>query len=150
MRRSMMASVLFAGFALVLFPVLAQAGAGNVLGYWFTEGNKSKVEIEPCGDKLCGKIVWLKEPKTKEGKDKTDAHNPDKSLRSRKILGLALLSDFVKGTDGNSWEDGKIYNPEDGETYKCTMTLQDDGTLEVRGYVGIPLFGKSQIWTRAK
>ena len=79
-----------------------------------------------------------------------DGNNPDKKLRSRKIVGLSLLSGFVPSDDKNKWQDGKIYNPEDGKTYSCSLTLRDDGKLDVRGYVGISLFGKSQIWARAK
>jgi uncharacterized protein (DUF2147 family) len=121
------------------------------LGLWSTEGGKSRVEIFDCAGKLCGKIVWLKEPLDDQGKEKVDRENPDEALKGRKILGLALLSDFVaEGDSGRQWTDGRIYNPEDGQTYKCNMELQDDGKLKVRGYVGLPLFGKTQIWTPAK
>ncbi len=121
------------------------------LGLWTTEGGKSRVEIFDCSGKLCGKIVWLKELLDNRGKEKVDRENPDEALKGRKILGLALLSDFVaEGQSGRQWTDGRIYNPEDGQTYKCNMGLQDDGKLKVRGYVGLPLFGKTQIWTPAK
>ena len=50
----------------------------------------------------------------------------------------------------SSWSGGRIYNPEDGKTYKCKLTLQDDGTLKVRGYVGMSIFGKTQIWRRLR
>lgn len=122
--------------------------AGDVTGVWLTKDNKSKVEIADCGGKLCGTIIWLAEPLDEEGNEKTDKNNPDASLRARPIVGLELLNGFVPGDEENHWVDGTIYNPEDGETYSCTMTLQDDGTLKVRGYVGLPLFGKTQIWTR--
>ena len=106
------------------------------------------VEIAPCGLKFCGSIVRLKEPLDDDGKLKHDANNPNKILRNRSIIGLPLLANFVASTEGNVWEDGTIYNPEDGKTYSCTLTLLDTETLKVRGYVGLPMFGKTQIWKR--
>lgn len=123
--------------------------AASPYGQWLTEGGKSRVEIAECDNSLCGKIVWLAEPLDEAGQEKLDKNNPDAALQSRPILGLALLNGFVPGDEKTVWVDGEIYNPEDGETYSCTLTLQDDGTLKVRGYVGLPLFGKTQIWTRA-
>ena len=131
------------------FVTAAQADHAGAVGVWFTVDGKSKVEIYKCEEKLCGKIIWLKEPKTEEGKDKVDVNNPDENLQTRKILGLNLLKEFVRdGDEPHAWTDGKIYNPEDGQLYSCNMELLDDGTLKVRGYVGLPMFGKTQIWTR--
>ena len=127
----------------------AAVGSNNgALGTWATEGGKSHVEIAPCGEKLCGRIIWLKEPMDDDGMPKHDANNPDTQLQTRPIIGLPLLANFIAGTEANVWDDGTIYNPEDGETYSCTMTLLDNATLKVRGYVGLPLFGKTQVWTR--
>lgn len=106
------------------------------------------MEIVSCGEKLCGSIVWLKEPMNEEGNPKHDANNPDADLQTRPIIGLPLLANFMAGDETNVWNDGTIYNPEDGEIYSCTITLVDGRTLKVRGYVGLPLFGKTQIWTR--
>ena len=136
-----------AGMALVLHTSLASA---EVIGAWATVEGKSHVKIEKCGEKLCGTIVWLKEPLNDEQEPKTDRNNPDTALQARKIIGLPLLTGFVPADKANKWEGGQIYNPEDGKTYKSTMTLLESGKLEVRGYVFLPLFGKSQVWTRVK
>ena len=134
---------------LILLAGTAQADHASAIGVWFAEGGKSKVEIYHCGEKLCGKITWLKEPLADDGKDKVDTNNPDQTMQSRKIIGLNLLNDFVPDEyEKHGWTNGKIYNPEDGETYSCNMELLDNGNLKVRGYVGLPLFGKTQIWTR--
>lgn len=125
------------------------AWAAGPLGQWLTEGGKSRVEISQCGAKLCGTIVWLKEPLDEDGKEKVDKNNPEDALKDRRILGLKLLNGFVPDDEPGVWVKGTIYNPEDGDTYKCTMRLTDEGNLKVRGYVGIPLFGKTQIWTPA-
>ncbi len=126
------------------------AWAAGAIGTWATKEGKSHVTITACGDKLCGTIVWLKEPLNDKGEPKHDANNPDKALQGRPIIGLPLLANFEATDDANYWENGKIYNPEDGEVYSCTLTLVDSDTLEVHGYVGLPLFGKTQVWKRVK
>ncbi len=140
------------GCALMLVqPVSALGGdaAASPAGTWLTESGGADVKIADCGGKLCGSIVWIKEPLDAHGQQKVDSNNPDQSLRSRKLVGLPILSGFVPAGDGsNVWQDGLIYNPQDGKTYKCTLTLVDGHTLRVRGYVGISLFGKTQTWTR--
>ncbi len=144
--------------AVPLSPALA---AAQVAGTWLTESGNGKVRIAPCGDlpgaggepadQLCGAIVWLKEPLTEAGTPKVDARNPDAALQQRPIIGLPILTGFEPGDEPGVWEGGRIYNPEDGETYKSVITLKDDGArLEVRGYVGLPIFGKTQVWTRSE
>lgn len=120
-------------------------GANDVVGTWLTEGGKSKVQISRSGSQYVGKLIWLKEP-MRDGKPKTDRMNENASLRARPIKGMLLLSGFV--FKGDHWEDGKIYNPEDGKTYSCTLRLKDAHTLEVRGYVFNPVLGKTQYWKR--
>ncbi len=125
----------------------ALPASADVFGYWMTESKNAIVEITPCGDSACGKVAWMAAPLDAQGQPKVDANNPDAALKSRPICGLAMIGDFVKGADGE-WTSGFIYDPEGGDLYKSKMRLTDDGTLYVRGYVGIPLLGKSQIWTR--
>lgn len=120
------------------------------IGKWYTKGNKSIIEVVKSGTTYYGKIVWLKEPNKDDGSPKLDSKNKKKSLQSRPILGLKLLKGFKRKGNENFWDDGEIYNPEDGKTYSCEISLNDNGTLKVRGYIGISLIGKTQIWRRAK
>jgi uncharacterized protein (DUF2147 family) len=121
------------------------------IGVWATENGKAHIQIQDCGGKLCGTIVWLKQPLGKDGKDARDSHNPDPNLRMRKILGMPLLSDFVPDDgDPNAWKDGTIYNPNNGKTYSCNLTLENPQTLRVRGYLGLSIFGETQTWTRVE
>ena len=137
-------------FAFMLQSFADTREADRILGFWFTENNKSKVEIYIKDGKYFGKIVWLKIPNNEEGKPKVDKHNPNPEERNKPLLGLLLIKDFVYDED-DVWNDGYIYNPEDGKTYTSKMTLKDEGkTLNVRGYVGISLFGKTTIWKRAE
>lgn len=141
--------------ALVLFFISYSCFAAPtdaVLGEWKTPEDKSKIEIYKCGNVYCGKIVWLKEPKhkaghAKAGQTKLDDHNPDLGMRSRSILGLELMHGFRFDGD-DTWEDGKIYDPENGKTYSCKMSLENSNTLKVRGYIGISLIGRTSVWTR--
>jgi uncharacterized protein (DUF2147 family) len=137
----------------IAVPVHADSPDG-VLGTWLTADGKAHVEIVKHGDAYDGNIVWLKEPvygpddkKGTPGQPKVDLNNPDKSLQSRPIVGLPLIQGFKYAGD-NVWSDGSIYDPESGKTYSCKMTLMMDGSLRVRGYVGISLFGRTEIWTR--
>lgn len=116
-------------------------------GTWYNAEKTSRIEFFKKGEKLYGKIVWIKEP-DENGKPKMDEFNPDKSKRSDKLLGLVFLKDFVK--DGpKGWEDGTIYDPRDGKTYSCTITEESVNKLKVRGYIGISLIGKTAYFTRA-
>ena len=119
--------------------------AEDILGLW--ETGDSHVEIHACGDRLCGRIVALDEPLDKDGNERFDKNNPDPALRSRPVLGMDLIAGLVRA-GRKKWEDGTIYNPRDGKTYKCEMKLQRNGSLKVRGYVGTPLLGKTVVWTR--
>ena len=119
--------------------------AETPLGMW--DAGESHIEIYHCGELLCGRIAALDEPLDAEGKPKTDTNNHDPALRSRPLLGMDLIAGFSRKSD-RRWVDGTIYDPRDGKTYKCKMTLKKDGTLEVRGYVGLSLFGKTVVWTR--
>ena len=131
--------------AAVLAAVASSAFAEDILGLW--DAGESHVEIYACGDRLCGRIAELDEPLDEEGKEKLDKNNPEPALQSRPLLGMDLVAGFVRAGK-KKWEDGTIYDPRDGKTYKCVMKLQRDGSLKVRGYVGIPLLGKTVVWTR--
>ncbi len=119
--------------------------ADAVIGEWLTEGGESLVEIYKCDDKYCGKIVWLMDPKDKDGTDKLDTNNPDPSGKKQKIIGLKLVRDF-KYKGKNKWGGGKIYDPDNGKTYSCKMSLEGN-KLKLRGYIGVSVLGRTTVWT---
>jgi uncharacterized protein (DUF2147 family) len=90
--------------------------------------------------------VWLSEP-TENGRPKLDKKNPDAGRRNQQLIGLNLLSHFRFDGD-DEWEDGRIYDPESGKTYRCYLTLKDRNTLKLRGYIGVSLLGRTEVWTR--
>ncbi|MDE2239650.1 MAG: DUF2147 domain-containing protein [Rhodospirillales bacterium] len=125
-------------------PALAQ---GAPEGWWLDQTGEAGILISPCGADLCGRIEWLKAPLDAAGKPKTDIHNTNAALRARPVCGLQILGGFAPAANGG-WHGGWIYDPKNGKTYTSVMHLEADGTLHVRGYVGIPLFGRSEVWTR--
>lgn len=120
-------------------------GEDAIIGTWLNTEKDGRIEIYKSGNEFFGKIVWLQDP-NENGKPVVDSNNPDESLSSRPILGLPLLEGFT--FEDGVWEDGTIYDPKSGKTYSCVMKLKGDDTLEVRGYVGVSMFGRTVLWSR--
>jgi len=127
--------------------IFSQTKADDIIGIWLTGGKEpAKIQVYKSGDKFYGKIIWLKNP-TENGNQRVDANNPNKTKRSNPIIGLIILTGFKFDGD-DEWKGGDIYDPESGKTYSSYMYLKDKNTLKVRGYVGISLFGRTEVWTR--
>lgn len=138
--------LLFILWMMMLSPTWAVQEPVVPLGTWMNEEKEARFEIFSCGTKLCGKITWLKEP-LRNGKPKKDDQNPDARLRSRPILGMVFMQGFAY--DGEQkWDDGTIYDPKSGKTYSCYMKVINKNKMEVKGYIGISLIGRTQVWTR--
>ena len=141
-KKSLMFGILF-GFAFMTGVALAgEWPTDSIVGLWLVPKGDAKVTISKCGAKYCGKITWMQNP------EDLDVENPDESKRTRKILGLNILRGFV--FDDGEWNGGKIYDPDTGNTYKCKMWMESKNKLNVKGYIGISLFGRSEVWTRTK
>jgi uncharacterized protein (DUF2147 family) len=115
---------------------------------WYNEEKTARIQIYRATDsRFYGKIVWLKIPEI-NGKPKVDVHNPDKARRNDPIMGLLVLKGFRKNAD-NTYDDGTIYDPKNGKTYKCRITPRGDN-LDVRGYVGFSMIGRTTVWTKVE
>lgn len=133
---------------MMVLPAYSQNKADDIIGVWLTSGKEpAKIQVYKSGEKFYGKIIWLKNP-IQNGKQKVDANNPDKTKRNNPIIGLVMLTGFKFDGD-EEWRGGIIYDPESGKAYSSYMYLNDKNTLKVRGYVGISLFGRTEMWTRA-
>jgi uncharacterized protein (DUF2147 family) len=120
----------------------ANSGPDVIIGEWLSQEKDGKISIFKQGDKFYGKISWGKTP------GKKDINNPDAKLKNRDLIGLVILQDFK--FKGSAWEDGKIYDPKSGKTYDCILKVKDNNkVLEIRGYVGTPMFGRTATWTRS-
>ena len=142
---------LFMMLAAALFTLSANAqkNADDILGKWLNEDEDAHIEITKRNDMYYGKLVWLLNPNEDDtGLPKVDDDNPDPALQSRPVLGLEILTDFV--FDGGNWEDGKIYDPKTGKTYKCYMKFVEEEKIKIRGFIGITILGRTSYWTRVK
>ncbi|MFA6141310.1 MAG: DUF2147 domain-containing protein, partial [Hyphomicrobium sp.] len=122
-------------------------------GIWINHTGKGAVEIRPCGPSgaaarsLCGFIVWLKEPNNKYGQPLTDRYNPDTSKQRRTICGLPVLGSLQRVSDG--WDNGWVYDPEQGSQFDAAIQLSSRDRLTLTGYKGVKFFSKSFQWRRA-
>ena len=121
----------------------AQTKGDAILGEWLSQEKDGKILVYKQGEKFFGKISWGKSTGRKDDK------NPDPALKTRDLIGSVILKDFV--FDGeNSWKEGTIYDPNSGKTYSCKMKLDRPTALNIRGYIGLSLFGRTSVWTKVK
>lgn len=126
----------------------ANAQEDKLVGVWMPSDGRSMIKIEKIGTKFFGRVVWLKEPNDENGNPRVDNNNPDENLRSTPLKGLRMLKDFVWNPEDKLWEDGTIYDPKNGTTYSCKIEPKSDNKIEVRGFVGTEMFGRTDVWTR--
>lgn len=122
------------------------AFATGLPGEWLTEDKDAALTIAECGGHLCGRIIWLDSARDRGGSVRLDRNNPDRAKQGQRICGLVVIRD-LKPTGANTWG-GEVYNPQDGKTYRGTITVLSDNALRLRAYIGLPIFGRSQTWTR--
>ena len=110
----------------MLLALIAATPAGaqspTPVGVWLHDNKRIEIEIAPCGDKLCGKLVWFKWPNDAQGLPLVDLKNTDPALRTRPLLGLIVLEGLNR-TGENTWEGGKIYDPDNGVDYSASMSI---------------------------
>ena len=126
----------------------SQAASGDPSGFWYKPDaeRESKIQVFKCGkDKLCAKIIWLKNPNDSRGSPLHDVRNENPSLRGRSIVGLPLFSGMTQSAPA-IWS-GQIYNPEDGHTYSATLMLISRSEIKLRGCKAWLLCGEKQ-WLR--
>jgi len=142
--------VLLVAFCAVALAAATQPGASPE-GRWLTQRKHGIIEIYRCGGDgtLCGRLVWftVEAGEPNPNPEGFDRHNPDPARRNRPLCGLVFMTGFKPAGD-NSWENGVLYDPETGKTYRGNLSMQADGTLRLRGYIAVPLLGETNVWTR--
>lgn len=139
----------FTGLLLLMVTAVMAQGipADKIAGVWLTEDKDLKIEIFKTGDTYSGKLLWAKDMFEADGKTpKKDTENPDKKLRGRSRQGIVNITGLTY-TDG-AYTSGELYSPKDGDTYSLKAVLKTVNNLEVRGYKGVSLLGKTIKWTR--
>ena len=130
--------------ALFLFSMTAtQAQTDGVLGNWMNPTG-SIIQIYRCGDNVCARLIAI----GRDAPTRVDSSNPNAALRRRLLCGLQVGIGFHLSSPGRA-EGGQLYDPQSGKTYRGSMT-RDGDRLKLRGYVGISLFGRTEIWTQAR
>jgi uncharacterized protein (DUF2147 family) len=128
--------------AAIGFGVIAGAAAREMptldspLGLWQTKGG-GVIEINWCGATLCGWIVGI---------NRAPGEPMPKDYQGRSQCGLAIITDERPTRDG-TWL-GEVTDPRDGKTYQAEIWVDDERRLNLRGFVGIPLLGRTEVWHR--
>ena len=123
--------------------------AYSIEGIWLSADGTGWIKIEMGANGPTGSIAGSPDDAEQQRPSDKDELNPDPALRDRDLLGLTIMQGFM-AAGGGTWKNGKIYDPNSGKTYKCNLTLVDENTLELRGYIGISLLGRTETWTRRK
>lgn len=130
---------------------ITAAGAqetGDPFGLWITNEGKGQVEVKACGEKLCGKIVWLREPTDANGQPLRDHRNEDESKRERKIIGLPVMMG-LEASGPAAWR-GYVYSPERGKAFEVDAVQTAPDRLELTGCGLGGLICETHIWTRGE
>lgn len=122
--------------------LLAAAVPPGLAGDWRTEDGSALVRIGACGATVCGRVLRVLAPNAPPN----DANNPDRALRGRPLIGVAVLSGFARNRSGDL--QGSAYDPKSGRSYRAYLSLNANGTLRVTGCV--LLICRSQTWRRAR
>lgn len=124
-------------------------GPQTIAGVWLDDTGQGAVEVYPCGDKMCGKLVWMKAPLDKSGKPQADVLNPDQTKRQRPVCGIQIIGNLKRQANG-SWDQGWIYDPKVGKSYDVEIKATRPDRLNVTGYIGTKLLSETFVWTRAQ
>ena len=144
-------------FSAIAAPDAPVKSSHNPIGYWFTGideeigKRRAKVELYPCGSKICGKILALSVPIDPETKQpKLDKHNSDESKKKNPVVGMQMVMNMApEASEPNKWSGGEVYDAQTGKTYSGNFTMPDKDNLHLRGYVlGMPMLGRTQEWIR--
>ncbi|MBA4111317.1 MAG: DUF2147 domain-containing protein [Leptothrix sp. (in: Bacteria)] len=141
----MRTSTLIAATLLCLSSWSVHAATADPQGRWITASGNLEVEVAPCGQALCGTATRVLANRSMSPGG--DAMDP---VDRRPALGMTILSDFRPDDGEPSQWHGQIYNRENGKTYRCQMSMGPQGELVLRPYIGLPLFGKTQVWHRVQ
>ena len=124
--------------------------AQKIAGIWWNDKKTSKIEVKEVDGKFIGTVIYISPEKYVNGKPEEDYNNPDAKLKTRSRLGLQILSSLKFNSADKEWQNGRIYDPDNGKTYDCFAWFdKDPNVLHLKGYVvGIKWLGRSTAWTK--
>ena len=137
-----LAAIVFSVFA------AAQNSPDDLLGEWFSPLKDGKILFFRSGGSYFGCVHWMKNPYDENGKPKVDKNNPDPSKKTIPIQNLVVFKDFSWNEEKKQWCNGRVYDPETGNTWACKLWMPDHKVLAVHGYLGISVLGRTEYLTR--
>jgi uncharacterized protein (DUF2147 family) len=147
----------FRGLGIMLLFILC-AGNGiattsncdQIIGMWMASEKNIVVQVYKDGDSFKASIVWFddSDDKTRPMDARLDYKNPDKTLRTRKVLGMQVLKNLEYKASSNSWENGVIYDAKNGHEWNSCASIDNEGVLKVTGYWHFKFIGKSMKFSR--
>lgn len=131
----------------------AISNGDRIVGKWITSEDKNLiVQVFKSGNEFRAIVLWFddSDDKSKPMGTRCDVKNPDKDLRSRKLIGLQVLRGLTYNADDDEWQDGHIYDPSSGKEYNAKAWLTSDGCLKVRGYWHFEIFGQNMCFSKTR
>jgi uncharacterized protein (DUF2147 family) len=132
--------------AALLCPLIARAEP-RLDGFWMDSDGEVIIEIAVCASGRCAKVAWLKQPNGPDGMPLKDYKNSEPKLAVRPVCGLEIISGFEQQKDG-TWGGASVYVPDLGSSFSGKAEVLSESQIKVTGYVVLPLFGSSEVWSR--
>ena len=148
-----LAKYLVVALSFLMINISFAAVTGAPTGLWRTIDDKtgqqkSVVRISLSGGKLSGTIVKVFPSENMQGNVCTGCTGP---YQNKSLIGATIMHGLTQDASNPSqWSGGTIVDPKDGKSYRCLINFVSNGQIEVRGYIGVSMFGRSQNWYRVK
>lgn len=142
-------ALLVAIFVIAQISIAGASEGDKITGIWWNATKTAKIKVEKGLNTYSAAIIFLCEEIGSCGDIQRDKNNPNSNLTSRPILNLQIITGLVYDSDKNNWSYGLIYDPKSGKTFSCTVWLEDNDNLKIRGYVkAFPLMSNTVTWSR--
>jgi uncharacterized protein (DUF2147 family) len=129
---------------------VAQANPEAILGKWMNVEGNLEVEVYKENNDFKAKLIWFddSDDKSKPMNVRTDEKNPDKALRSRKLIGIDVLRNLKYYPHDDEWDDGKIYDSSSGKEWSSEIWITKKGLLKVKGYWLFKFISQTETFKR--
>lgn len=134
--------------------LLAESEADKICGLYyvidkFTSGEECKIRIYRTPQNTYeAQVVWMKQPNHPDGSRRLDVNNPNPALRNTPCDRVVMMRNLTYNAAEKEWQNGEVYNPQNGRFYRSYMRFENDSTLRVRGYWGVSLLGLTMYWDK--
>lgn len=121
-----------------------------ILGKWMSSENNLEVEIYRANNEFKARIIWFDDSDnpSEPARSRLDIKNPDKTLRTRKLIGMEVLTGLTFNSKDEEWQNGHIYDCSSGKKWNAKLWLTKEGTLKVRGYWHFEFLGENMSFKK--